>query len=186
MYTKAILTAVIAASAAASPLKPRQATCNIEANPYKISAVAADGTTYPLAVTFAAAFGQTLRLTANPSQPFTGTEFTESHGSDPAQGYVFTTPHKTQTNPNGPLVDFRSTVPTNSGEVLSLAANVDGAPGLEKTCESGVSKYSVAGSENDWYLCDGDNVDQVLGRKLVYYGQGPSNCQSVSLNLVPS
>lgn len=140
-------------------------------------------TTFPLTALFPAVFNLDLRIYAST----TGTPYSNTTSFSYTPQGSLETVHSTVLSPSE-QDPFYSLQPT-ADDILTLRDGSTAEGGLTYVDDSSADAlgYFIAGGAGQfaWSLCDGDAVDQQLGRKLIYFQGTDTSCQAVSLQAVP-
>ena len=140
-------------------------------------------TPFPLTALFPAIFNLDLRVYAST----TGTPYSNTSAFSYTSQSSLETIHSTVLSPSE-QDPFYSLQPT-ADSILTLRDGNTAEGGLTFVDDSSPDAlgYFTAGGAGEfaWSLCDGDAVDQQLGRKLIYFQGTDASCQSVSLRAIP-
>ena len=183
MQRSLILAVMGALTASASPIKRDICGTGLEKN-FHLQAFSEVGDVvyeYPLAAVFPAPDAY-LQLVAQVSgDPFDLNAVTAFSYKDG----IISTNHTARYNPNGDAVIF-STGTITPDSLVTLETDQTSSSGFLLGCEPAPTsqeyfKYSPDEEEQQWSICNGDQVDTYLGRKVLYWQGTDPSCQSVSL-----
>ena len=176
------------ATLACSALEKRQ-TCGDAITPsFHLIATTINGSArYPLNALFPASCSSQLRLAAKTSGPGAPWNETVSSVFNYGPGN-FQTNHTACHNPNGDPVTF-TTGGVSAGDQVTLSQTPAAGSEYRLQCvrvpTGGRGFWTFGNNDNEfsWSLCDGDQVDQVLGRSILHW-QG-TNPSCFKVNLIP-